>query len=121
MCACDLHGSKVKLLFRDLDRQSVVGQARRTDEYDEFARLDDVLLVGAPVSELFVTETERKLALLTRRIGLLHEALQLADRTGDLCDAVVNVALRCLLAGNIARVLYANLDLKLVAVLDLGE
>ena len=71
------------------------------------------------VSQLILGEAEDQLTLLSGEVVLLDESLQLADGTGQLRNAVVDVALRNLFTLASARVLHLHLDLEGTAVHDL--
>ena len=84
-------------LFRDLDGNLVLGEAVSADENLELAGLDNILFLCIPIAELLFGKLKRNGFLLAGLVILLYKALELAYGSGYLSNAVVDIALRCLL------------------------
>ena len=84
-------------LFRDLDGDLVLGEAVSADENLELAGLDNILFLCIPIAELLFGKLKRNGFLLAGLVILLYKALELAYGSGYLSNAVVDIALRCLL------------------------
>ena len=97
-------------LFRDLDGNLVLGEAVSADENLELAGLDNILFLCIPIAELLFGKLKRNGFLLAGLVILLYKALELAYGSGYLSNAVVDIALRCLLTLTVSRVLYADAD-----------